>query len=201
MTADLHHFLRTRRSIRRFRPDPVPAEVLTRILETATYAPSAHNLQPWRFAVVTTPEVKSRLAEAITGQFRAEMAADGVAEADIAARVERSKRRLNEAPAAIVLCRDTAQVKPQPDEVRREAEAAMARQSVALAGGQLLLAAHAEGLGGVWICWPLFTPEATRRALELPENWQPQGMIFLGYPAEEPEAQERKGLQEIARFL
>jgi coenzyme F420-0:L-glutamate ligase/coenzyme F420-1:gamma-L-glutamate ligase len=201
MTADLHRFLQTRRSIRRFRPDPLPEEVLGRILETATYAPSAHNLQPWRFAVVATPETKSRLAEAITGQFRAEMTADGVPEADITSRVERSTRRLNEAPVAVVLCRDVSAVKPQPDAAREQAEATMAIQSVALAGGQLLLAAHAEGLGGTWICWPLFTPEATRLALDLPAEWEPQGMVFLGYPAEEPEEPERRALQEITRFM
>ncbi|MEW5941732.1 MAG: nitroreductase family protein, partial [Chloroflexota bacterium] len=49
---ELHAFLRTRRSIRRFKPDPVPGEVVSRILATATYAPSAHNLQPWRFIVI-----------------------------------------------------------------------------------------------------------------------------------------------------
>src|SRR5687768_2063471 len=53
-TTELHNFLRTRRSIRRFKPDPVPASVIEEILTTATYAPSAHNRQPWRFAVLAS---------------------------------------------------------------------------------------------------------------------------------------------------
>jgi coenzyme F420-0:L-glutamate ligase / coenzyme F420-1:gamma-L-glutamate ligase len=51
--VDIHNFLRARRSVRRFKTDLIPAPVIQRIIETATYAPSAHNLQPWRFAVVT----------------------------------------------------------------------------------------------------------------------------------------------------
>ncbi len=144
---DLHAFLRSRRSIRHFKPDPVPPDILQRIIETATYAPSAHNLQPWRFAVLIQAESKVRLAEAITGRFRQDMIADGVPEADIQARVDRTIRRSREAPVIVVLCRDTAQVKSQPDALRRQAEAVMGTQSVSLAGLQLLLAAHAEGLG------------------------------------------------------
>jgi nitroreductase len=129
------------------------------------------------------------------------MIADGAAEADIADRVERSRRRMDEAPVVVVLCRDITQVNPQPDAIRQQAEATMGMQSVALAGLQLLLAAHAEGLGGTWICWPLFTPEETRRALNLPSEWEPQGMVFLGYPDEQPETPLRKPLSEIVKFI
>jgi F420 biosynthesis protein FbiB-like protein len=201
MTEELHAFLRSRRSIRRFRLDPVPAAVLQRILETATYAPSAHNKQPWRFVVLTNAEAKSRLAEAITDRFRGDMATDGTPEADIADRVERSRRRMDEAPVVVVLCRDVTQVDPQPDAIRQQAEATMGMQSIGLAGLQLLLAAHAEGLGGTWICWPLFTPEETRRALDLLSEWEPQGMVFLGYPDEQPETPSRKPLSEIVKFI
>ena len=73
-------------------------------------------------------------------------------------------------------------------------------KSVALAGLQLLLAAHAEGLGGTWICWPLFAPEETRQSLDLPSVWEPQGMIFLGYPAEEPEIPGRNTLESSVLY-
>ena len=202
MTKDeLHAFLRSRRSIRRFKPDPVPHDCLQRILETGTYAPSAHNLQPWRFAVVTSSVAKSRLAEAITARFRQDMIFEGVPEADIQERVKRTVRRTGEAPVIVVLCRETTQVKPQPDSLLQQEEALMSTQSVALAGLQMLLAAHAEGLGGTWICWPLFTPDETRHALRLVKEWEPQGMLFLGYPDESPEMPERNSLQEVARYI
>ncbi len=201
MTDDLHAFLRSRRSIRRFLPDPVPAAVLQRVLETATYAPSAHDKQPWRFVVMKDAEAKSRLVAAITDRFRQDMTADHTPEADIADRVERSRRRMDEAPVVVVLCRDVRQVDPQPDAVRQKAEATMGTQSVALAGLQLLLAAHAEGLGGTWICWPLFAPQETRRALKLPAELEPEAMFFIGYAAEKPKPKELKPLKRVIRFI
>ena len=88
-----------------------------------------------------------------------------------------------------------------PDEKRQHAERMMAIQSVSAAGLQLLLAAHAEGLGGVWVCSPLFAGETIQKTLNLPEAWEPQALFFIGYPTEIPEVRERKSLQEIAMFL
>jgi nitroreductase len=105
-----------------------------------------------------------------------------------------SLRRMDEAPLVIVLCRDKTDVRADTPE-----ETIMGIQSTALAGLQLLLAAHAEGLGGNWICWPLYAQEATCTALELPETWEPQAMYFLGYPDETPQVRERKPLHEIVR--
>jgi F420 biosynthesis protein FbiB-like protein len=202
MTKDeLHDFLRSRRSIRRFKPEPVPQDCLQRILETAIYAPSAHNLQPWRFAVITNAAAKAHLAEAITAKFRQDMLVDAVPEADIQARVERTIRRTNQAPVVVILCRDTTCVNPQPDSQLQEEEVLMGTQSVALAGLQLLLAAHAEGLGGTWICWPLFAPEETRQVLGLPSIWEPQGLLFLGYPLEQPDAPARIPKEEISLWI
>jgi nitroreductase len=53
-----------------------------------------------------------------------------------------------------------------------------------MAGQNLLLAAHQLGLGACWMCAPLFCPQTVRDALNLPADWQPQGLIALGYPAE-----------------
>ena len=201
MNTDLHTFLRTRRSVRHFKAEAVQAATIQRILETATFAPSAHNLQPWRFAVLTSLEAKSHLAEAISARFRKDMAADGMSETDIQVRIERTVRRSRDAPVIIVLCHDSTRVDPQPDGIRQQTEAIMGVQSVAAACLQLLLAAHAEGLGGTWICWPLFAPQETLAALNLPVDWEPQGMVFLGYPADSPATPERVRLGEIVQWI
>ncbi len=201
MTSELHQFLRTRRSTRRFLPDTVPTDTVERILETATFAPSAHDKQPWRFVVVASPESRAKLAKAVTEKFRHDMANAGGSEKEIQERVERTIRRTKEAPVIIILCRDITRVNDQPDAVTRQAEITMARQSVAVAGLQLLLAAHAEGLGGAWICWPLFAPAEICSALEFSLDWEPQGMVFLGTPDENPPTPERKPIQEIVKYL
>ena len=197
---NLQTFLRSRRSIRTFTQDKVPSEILHRILETAIYSPSAHNLQPWHFVVLTDIESKLQLGKAIATKFRNDMITDGIPELDICARIEKTINRSRQAPVIIILCRNKKMVKLQPDIVRQKAEELMGIQSVALAGLQLLLAAHAEGLGGTWICWPLFAPDETRLALGLSSEWEPQGMIFLGYPDESPEMPIRYPVHEVTSY-
>jgi len=195
-TASLVTFLRSRRSIRRFTNEQIPEETLREILATAAFAPSAHGLQPWRFAIIDSPNARSALGTALTAQMRHDMQAENAPETEISARVERSRRRIAEAPRIILLCRDVEVVR-----VKAPAEALMGIQSVAMAGLQLLLAAHAHGLGANWICWPLYTQEATLHALNLPPTWEPQGMVFIGYPAEQPKPKELKALETITRRL
>lgn len=192
--TNLRDFLRSRRSIRRFKADPVPDSVIQDLLATATLAPSAHNRQPWRFAVVKDPASRQRLGAALTSRMRADMQA-GAPESEIESRVTRSLRRIDEAPALILLCRDVTDVRADTPE-----EAIMGTQSVALAGMQLLLAAHAEGLGANWICWPLYAQAETRAALGLPDSWEPQGMVILGYGEESPREKVLKGLDVLVKI-
>jgi len=196
-TNNLHNFLRTRRSIRRFKPDPVPDSVIESILTTATFAPSAHNRQPWRFAVVTDSSVKENLANAMAVEFKRDLEKDKLPQAEIQKRTTRSRERIISAPVVIILSVDMSNMDIYPDEKRNTAEYLMATQSVANAGMQMLLAAHAEGLGGVWICSPLFVQETIQTVLELPKTWEPQAMFFVGYPQDIPEVRERKSIHEI----
>ena len=197
--TDLHTFLRTRRSIRRFKPDPVPDSAIEDILTTATFAPSAHNRQPWRFAVVKDESVKTRLAGAMIQKFQQELENDNLAWDEISKRVARSKDRILSAPVVIILSVDMSDMDTYPDKHRRKAEYVMATQSAANAGMHLLLAAHAEGLGAVWVCSPLFAQKTVTDILNLPKTWEPQAMYFLGYPTEIPQARQRKSIKEIVK--
>lgn len=174
----------TRRSIRRYLPDAVPSELIDALLTAAAYAPSAHNRQPWRFVVMTDAETKHRLAAAMGQKLQADLAADGTPEAIIAQDVARSYARLTQAPLLILLCLTMADMDSYPDPVRQQHEWVMAVQSTAMAGQNLLLAAHEAGLGACWLCAPLFCAEVVRQTLCLPADWQPQALITVGYPAE-----------------
>ena len=200
-THEYQAFLRSRRSVRRFLSQPVPADVVQRILETAVWAPSAHNRQPWRFVVLATPGARGRLADEMGEAFRGDLLADHLPPDQVQAQVERSRRRILEAPVAILLCLDLTALDRYPDERRQRAEHLMAVQSVAMAGLNLLLAAHAEGLGGVWMCAPLFAPHVVSQALRLPETWQPQGLVLLGYPAVVPSERPRKPVEGVTIYL
>jgi coenzyme F420-0:L-glutamate ligase/coenzyme F420-1:gamma-L-glutamate ligase len=191
---ELFEAIHSRRSIRRYRPEPVPQGLIVRLLEAACWAPSAHNRQPWRFAVIAAAEVKERLARAMGARLRADLERDGLPPEVIERDVARSYARITGAPVVILVALTLADMDVYPDPQRSQAEWTMAVQSVAMAVQNLLLAAHAEGLGACWMCAPLFCPDAVKAALDLPEDWQPQALITLGYPAEAPKGKGRAPL-------
>jgi coenzyme F420-0:L-glutamate ligase/coenzyme F420-1:gamma-L-glutamate ligase len=176
--------IRGRRSIRRYTHQPVDRRLIDSLLDAAAHAPSAHHRQPWRFAVVTSDEGKERLASALGARLRADRLADGDAPEVVEADVARSHARITGAPAVILICLTLADMDQWPDARRGKAERVMAIQSVAAAAQNLLLAAHAHGLGACWMCAPLFAPDAARQALDLPGDWEPQALVTLGYAAQ-----------------
>lgn len=192
--------IRTRRSIRNFRPDPVPLELVRELLALATQAPSAHNRQPWRWVVAHTTDAKQRLAEEMAHDFERDLRRDGVAEEQIRVMVARSRQRIGEAPVVLVPCLTMAEMDCYPDPVRQRCEWQMAVQSVALACENLMLGAHAAGLGSCFICAPIFCVPTVQRALALPEEWEPQGLITLGWPADEGRLRERKPPEETTLY-
>ena len=116
-------------------------------------------------------------------------------------RVNKSRERITSAPAVILLCVDMSEMDSYPDETRKKAEYLIATQSAANAGMQLLLAAHAEGLGGVWVCSAMFAQESVQTALKISKDWEPQAMFLIGYPLEIPPLRERKPLEEVVKTL
>jgi F420 biosynthesis protein FbiB-like protein len=150
---------------------------------------------------VTNVSVKQQLANAMAQDFERDLRRGGVAQEKIEAQIKRSKDRINSAPVLILLCLDMSEMDSYPDEKRQQAERIMAMQSVAAAGVQLLLAAHAEGLGGVWVCSPLFTQGTIQETLKLSASWEPQGMFFIGYADGLPKQKEMKDLQSVIEWI
>jgi F420 biosynthesis protein FbiB-like protein len=185
MSENFADIIRHRRSVRRFRPDDVPDALLTELLELASWAPSAHNRQPWRFVVVKTAAVRRSLSARMASRLEQSLKLDGLPEEKIKRDVDRSQRRINGAPILIIVCLTMEDMDIYPDDLRTQAEYLMAVQSVAMSGQTLMLAAHASGLSSCWVCAPLFCPDTVREFLDLDASWEPQGVILLGYAAEE----------------
>ena len=195
----LADWIHQRRSIRRYRPEPLPPGMIERLLDAARFAPSAHNRQPWRFAVLLEPDEKKRLAAAMGARLRADRSADGDDPIAIERDVARSHARIVQAPALIAACLTLADMDRYPDARRAEAERTMAVQSTAMAVQNMLLLAHAEGLAACWMCAPLFCPDTVRTALDLPADWQPQALVTFGYAAAPGRVRERRAIAEIVR--
>jgi F420 biosynthesis protein FbiB-like protein len=183
--SGLFDIMQSRRSIRKYEDRAIPEDVLCRLLEAARWAPSAHNRQPWRFAVITNPARRVSLARAMGQKFRADLEADGLPADQIELRAMRSYQRISQAPALIMLCMSMVDMDQYRDPERQQSERIMAVQSVALAAQNLLLAAHTEGLGACWLCAPLFCQDIVREELTLPDDWDAMALFTLGYPAEQ----------------
>jgi F420 biosynthesis protein FbiB-like protein len=184
--------IKARRSVRKYQKRPVPKELISEVLEAAGWAPSAHNAQPWRFIVLVDPQVKRRLAEAMAKSWAADMARDDVSiePETVRLRVE----RFATAPTLVLACLSMEGMAKFPDGERQRCERDLAMQSLAAAVQNLLLAAHALGLGACWFCAPVFCKETVREVLGIPGEVEPEALIAIGYPAEEPPVPPKKQL-------
>lgn len=191
--------IRERRSIRRYQERPVPGEILEEILEAARLAPSASNLQTWKFKVVTEPQLRKALRKAAFDQKFVERAPVViVACADFSAFGERSKRTLEllrsgaVRPSLEMVLRSLRRERAVDIEERNLISACI---NVSIAVQNMVLAATSLGLGTCWV--RAFVPERVAEILSLPPECPPLVLLTLGFPRESPEPRSRKSLEEI----
>jgi len=193
----LAEVVRGRRSVRSFLDRPVPREVVERGIAAAGWAPSPHGRQPWRFAVVEAPARRAALAAAMAETWQEQLEMDGQEAEIVRTRLEKSRRRLYEAPLLIVPCLYLADLDVYPDADRQAAETTMAIQSLGAAIENLLLTLYAAGLDTGWMCAPLFCPEIVRDALGLDVALIPQALLPVGYAAKDPVRRGRLPVEEL----
>ena len=180
---DAYRAITSRRSQRQFDGRPVPSELIRKLLYAGCLVPAPHHTRPWRFVTLDSRDARDRLATAMGAAWRRDLEGDGVARDQIDALLSRSRRQIEAAPA-LVLCSIVADgLREWPDERRQRAEWSMAVQSMGCAVEAILVAAHAEGLAGYWVSAPLFCPQAVRQALDLPDGFEAQALLALGYAA------------------
>jgi nicotinate-nucleotide--dimethylbenzimidazole phosphoribosyltransferase len=178
----LHRVVGARRDVRRFRPDPVPADVLERVLSAAHAAPSVGHSQPWRFLVVQDAGTRDRAA-VLTDRERLRQAAQ--LEPDAARRLlDLQLEGVREAPLGVVVCCDRRT--PAAGVLGRATFPDADLWSCVAAIQNLWLAARAEGLGLGWVT--LFRPEELAGLLGLPDGVVTLGWLCLGWPDERPPA-------------
>ncbi|MGE0875872.1 MAG: nitroreductase family protein [Burkholderiales bacterium] len=183
--------------MRRYGALAVPPNLVESVLACALSAPSPHNRQPVRLALIQSFVARARLVEAMGEQLRTDRLRDGDPAEAIQEDVERSGRRLLGAPLLLLVALSLEDMDRYPDGARREAEYMMAVQASAMAGQNIALAAHAAGLASCWLCAPLFCPDVASTALGLPQNWRPQGLMTIGYGSGPARFRPRKGLPDI----
>ncbi len=124
--TDLATLLRGRRSVRSYQDRPVERDQLEQIIEAARWAPSPHGRQPWRFAILTRPEPKIRLATAMGETWQKNLQMDGQPAEIVNVRMEKSRQRILRAPAIIIPCLYLEDLDRYPDAQRQADETTMA---------------------------------------------------------------------------
>ena len=192
--------IRKRRSIRKFKPDPIPEEKIRLLLESARLAPSGTNTQPWRFIVVKDDDTKRELQEAAHNQ-----------------------RHIKSAPVIIVCCADLKAFKEFPERVdeliesgalpertrevfipylkkgmstvTKDALMIAAAANVAIAVEHIVLQAVEIGLGTCWVRW--YEDNKIKEILDIPEHVEVMALLPVGVPDEEPSQRPRLSLDKI----
>jgi len=188
---DLWQAIKERRSCRVFATTPVEDEKLEAVLEAARWAPSVLNKQPWRFTVIKNQELKQRLKDSCSKTIEFLHQASGWKwlgryKVDF----------LVQAPVIIAVTADPQDAGADKFLPGRGESYAM---SCCAAVQNMLLAAHALGLGSLW--YTLYDKDEVKKILNVPEHMDLVSMVVIGYPASPPGSVPRKPLEELMTVI
>ena len=196
--------MRTRRTVRSFSPEPVPYEVIENAIKVAGCAPSGANQQPWKFVVVSDPQIKRQIREAAEieeKEFYSGRAPDEWLEALRILGTDWQKPFLETAPFLIVVFRVDYGLSQNTDGHEVKTKHYYVAESVGIASGMLLAALHMSGLATL-----THTPSPMgflAKILGCPKNERPFLLIPVGYPSESATVPRitKKDLSEILRVV
>jgi nitroreductase len=185
LSRDLFEIIATTRSMRRLKPDPVPPELIRKILEAGTAAPSGGNMQRWRFLVVTDPQVKATVGtyykrawdEYVGPTYRSGTPAPGTDPHRFERMLDAAQYladHLQEAPVWIIACLEGVGVHGVPTY--------WSGSSIYPAVQNMLLAARALGLGATLTTLFLRYEQEVAAALGLPDGVKCYALLPIGYP-------------------
>ena len=190
MSDAFFELVRSQRACRSFTDDPVPDELVERVLEAATFAPSAENRQPWVFVVIRDPAIRDRIGELTRAAWDAggRAFAEHRLEASLLADVDRGATGgISAAPVLVVVGAD----------LERCLEATVA-SSIFPAVQNLLLAAGALGLGSALTTLTTAHADELRALVALPDHVQPIAVVPLGHPTKPLAPPRREPVSEHA---
>ncbi|MCD6234078.1 MAG: nitroreductase family protein [Candidatus Marinimicrobia bacterium] len=176
---DFLELVKTRYSVRHYKPDPVPDNDLKICLEAARLAPSASNSQPWEFVVIKTPELRKKIAESTFSNL---VSFNKFAlQASVIVAVIMKKGH--------VLAQIGAGLQGTPYHLI----------DIGIAAEHFCLQAAERGLGTCMLGW--FNEKKVRKLLNISGSKKIALLITLGYPADVPKAKKRKKMDDIVRVL
>lgn len=188
---DIYQMMSTLRAVRRLRSDPIPDDVLDRVLQAAAWAPTGGNMQPWRVVVVRSAERKQALADVYRpAWYSYAKGYDARIDALPSEEAEKARRNrsagdyladhLQEAPVILMFVADPKMM--AITDAKLDRVSMVGGGSVYTAIQNAMLAARTEGLGCVLTTLHCLAEDEVKAALEIPKGWATLGMVPLGYP-------------------
>lgn len=203
---DLLELIKNTRSIRRFRPEPIPDEYVDKIIEAGRWAPSAGNSQPWEFIVVKKQDLKDKIVQIIAEQnvFSAKMELTREPEQRFYGQIFRPPEQLyyREAPVFIIVCGDPRTKEAYPLNIVLHRGETMFISSLANAFLYMHMAATALGLGSQWLSHTgtPFAQSLIKELLGIPRELVIYDMLVVGYPAVEPTPRFMRAKEEMVHY-
>lgn len=187
---DVFTAITTRRSIGVVKPDPVPTELINKILEAGTWAPAHHGTEPWRFFVLTG-EARNRLGQTLSSIL--EKTLEDPESEESKKRLEKVGKQPFRAPVIIAVG-----VEPTINEkVLINEEYAAVNAAIQ----NMLLATHALGLGAVWRTGKVCYSQEIKQLFGLSDNGEMLGFIYIGYPDMKEKEGKRSHYSEVTKWL
>ena len=191
--SELYEFMSTLRAVRRLKPDPIPAQVLERVLQAACWAPTGGNMQPWQVIVITDPELKQGMADIYRPEweryvdFARKRAAAAGLDGDALAAQERTiaagdhlAAHMGQVPALLLFVADPARMAVTDAKLDRISMVGGA--SVYPAVQNAMLACRAEGLGCTLTTLHCYREDEVKALLDIPDGLATVALIPIGYP-------------------
>jgi coenzyme F420-0:L-glutamate ligase/coenzyme F420-1:gamma-L-glutamate ligase len=175
----------------------VKKKLIEDCIETARWAPSAHNGQFWRYIILGKGEKRKMLINSMNLKLREDLERDGKSDAFIQEKIDKTRLKFIEAPFLILLCLDSKDLESYEDSERSYNEYILGIQSISCSATYFLLALQNKNLAACWYCAPLFAQEIIKVNLNLPKSYIPMAFFTVGYPTNEVKAPKRKELNQI----
>ena len=201
-TNDLWEALYTQRAIRYFKPDAVPQDLIWKVIEAATRAPSGSNTQPWGFVIVQDAAARKRIADRLRDGFMGNPQMKAYVESGLNSG-DRTLKLMMGGVTNIIEHLDSAPVFIFPclkDVASPAREGLLAGSSIYQAVQNLMLAARGLGLGTVMTTFQAGIREELREWLALPEGTVPTALIPIGYPDANFGPVKRKPVEEVTHW-
>ncbi|MHA1486537.1 MAG: coenzyme F420-0:L-glutamate ligase [Promethearchaeota archaeon] len=198
INGNFETILKSRRSYKsEFSDKEISIKMIEDCIDTARWAPSAHNDQYWRYTIIKKGKIRESLIKEMNSKLKEDLISEGKSDNYVFKKINKTRNQFLNSPYLILLCMDTHDLKDFSNNAQESNEYFMGVQSVSASATYLLLAFENKGLSACWYCAPLFAKKIIKVVLKLPNSFVPMAFFTVGYSTKTTQKPLRKELKDI----